>query len=273
VHGELPVAISLTGNPGAASTLPLRTRIGNPADPRRRPVMTAVTTLTLRADRGTGEASMILLWRDPSQVASGGGLYQVAPAGMFQPSHNAPWNIANDFSIWRAIVRELAEELLGRGEDYGSAGASINYDAWPLYAALSRARRAGQARVFWLGMGVDLLSLAPHQLTVLVSTRPCSTSCSPAGTANEEAGRIGPLRTPDRAAAGAGFTGQRQAYSTRQADRFGRSAAPLRLAGSTATAAAAGELASCRRSVRLASYPRRRKTDSLGRRVAGILAS
>ena len=106
VHGELPVAISLTGNPGAASTLPLRTRIGNPADPRRRPVMTAVTTLTLRADRDAGEASMVLLWRDPSQVASGGGLYQVAPAGMFQPSHDAPWNLANDFSLWRAIVRE-----------------------------------------------------------------------------------------------------------------------------------------------------------------------
>jgi hypothetical protein len=172
VHGELPVAISLTGNPGAALKLPLRTKIGNPADPRRRPVMTAVTTLTLRADRDTGEASMILLWRDPSQVASGGGLYQVAPAGMFQPSHNAPWNLPNDFSLWRAIVRELAEELLGRGEDYGSASRPISYDDWPLYAALSRARRAGQARVYWLGMGVDPLSLAADQLTVLVLDAP-----------------------------------------------------------------------------------------------------
>jgi hypothetical protein len=172
VHGEVPVRISLTGNPSAASLLPLRTKVGNPADPRRRPVMTAVTTLTLRADRDTGEASMILLWRDPSQVASGGGLYQVAPAGMFQPSHNAPWNLANDFSLWRAIVRELAEELLGCGEDYGSAGRPVDYDAWPLYAALSRARRAGQARLFWLGMGVDPLSLAADQLTVLVLDAP-----------------------------------------------------------------------------------------------------
>jgi hypothetical protein len=115
---------------------------------------------------------MILLWRDPSQVASGGGLYQVAPAGMFQPSHDAPWNLANDFSFWRATVRELAEELLGRGEDYGSAGRPVNYEAWPLYAALSRARRAGQARVFWLGMGVDPLSLAADQLTVLALDAP-----------------------------------------------------------------------------------------------------
>ena len=105
VHGELPVAISLTGNPGAASKLPLRSKIGNPADPRRRPVMTAVTTLTLRWDRDAGEASMILLWRDPAQVASGGGLYQVAPAGMFQPSHNAPVGRA-EFSFGYIAVHQ-----------------------------------------------------------------------------------------------------------------------------------------------------------------------
>jgi len=51
-----------------------------------------------------------------SQVASGGGQYQLAPAGMFQPSHSAPWNTANDFSLWRAITRELNEELLGGDE-------------------------------------------------------------------------------------------------------------------------------------------------------------
>jgi hypothetical protein len=217
VHGEVPVAISLTGNPGAASKLPLRTKIGNPADPRRRPVMTAVTTLTLRADRDAGEASMILLWRDPSQVASGGGLYQVAPAGMFQPSHNAPWNLANDFSLWRAIVRELAEELLGRGEDYGSASASICYEAWPLYAALSRAQRAGQARVFWLGMGVDPLSLAADQLTVLVLDAPVFDELFGSLVHANEEGRILTREPGARlgAAAGIGFTADNvKLYST-----------------------------------------------------------
>lgn len=232
VHGELPVAISLTGNPGAATTLPLRTKIGNPADPRRRPVMTAVTTLTLRADRDAGEASMILLWRDPSQVASGGGLYQVAPAGMFQPSHNAPWNLANDFSLWRAIVRELAEELLGRSEDYGSASRPINYDAWPLYAGLHRARRAGQARVFWLGMGVDPLGLAADQLTVLVLDAPVFDELFGSLVHANEEGRIltrepgARLGTP----AGVGFTADNvKLYST---DRpiVPASAALLRLA-------------------------------------------
>jgi hypothetical protein len=80
--------------------------------------------------------------------------------------------MANDFSLWRAITRELNEELLGGTEDYGSASRPLNYEAWPFYAALSRARRNGQARVFWLGMGVDPLSLAADQLTVLVLDAP-----------------------------------------------------------------------------------------------------
>jgi hypothetical protein len=194
--------------------------------------MTAVTTLTLRADRDAGEASMILLWRDPSQVASGGGLYQVAPAGMFQPAHNAPWNIANDFSIWRAIVRELAEELLGRGEDYGSAGRPINYDAWPLYAALSRARRAGQARLFWLGMGVDPLSLATDQLTVLVLDAPVFDELFGSLVHANEEGRV-VARDPDAepgAAAGVGFTADSVTQYSTSKPIVPASAALLRLA-------------------------------------------
>ncbi|MEP7026009.1 MAG: XRE family transcriptional regulator, partial [Actinomycetota bacterium] len=70
--GEVPILRSLTGDPVVAHALPLRAMIGNPADPGRRPLLTAVTTLTLRADRAAGTADMILHWRDPAKVASGG---------------------------------------------------------------------------------------------------------------------------------------------------------------------------------------------------------
>jgi hypothetical protein len=166
--GEVPVLRSLIGDPAVAHVLPLRALVGNPADPKRRPLMTAVTTLTLRVDRAAGTARMILHWRDPAQVASGGGLYQVAPAGIFQPSHDAPWNRENDFDLWRTIVRELSEELLGGDEDYRSGRGPIDYDGWPFYAALTKARQAGLAKVHWLGVGFDPLSLAADQLTVLV---------------------------------------------------------------------------------------------------------
>jgi hypothetical protein len=156
----------------AAGELPLRSLIGDPTDLRRRPVMAAVATLVLRADRAGGDTQMILHWRDPARVATGGGLYQVAPVGMFQPSHDAAWNLTNDFSLWRAIVRELAEELLGAGEDYHSDTAPIDYQRWPLYAALADARHAGSLGVHWLGLGLDPLTLVVDMLTVAVFDAP-----------------------------------------------------------------------------------------------------
>jgi hypothetical protein len=170
VAHEYAAANLSVGNPGrpAVAELPLRSLIGDPTDLRRRPVMTAVATLVLRVDRASGEVQMILHWRDPERVASGGGLYQVAPVGVFQPSHDAVWNRAHDFSLWRAIVRELSEELLGADEDYHSDTAPIDYQRWPLHAALADARHAGTLRVRWLGLGMDPLTLAIDMLTVAV---------------------------------------------------------------------------------------------------------
>jgi len=156
------------GQPPDMTALPARALIGEPTDLARRPTMVALCTLVLRADRSSGEAAMILHWRDPARVASGGGMYQVAPVGVFQPSHDAEWNQVNDFSLWRCFVRELAEELLGGGEDYQSDTAPIDYERWPLQAGLAGARRAGRLRVYWLGLGTDPLTLATDMLTVAV---------------------------------------------------------------------------------------------------------
>ncbi|GAB7184550.1 hypothetical protein ATKI12_4381 [Kitasatospora sp. Ki12] len=147
---------------------PFRAAIGDPTDLGRRPVMAAVSTLAIRYDRRTGSAEFVLHWRDPAKVASGGGLFQVMPVGMFQASHDAPWNEANDFDLWRAIVRELSEELLGSSEDYGSETRPIDYDAWPFNQTLSAARAAGTLRVYWLGLGMDPLTLVTDMLTVAV---------------------------------------------------------------------------------------------------------
>ncbi|MEV7929945.1 XRE family transcriptional regulator [Kitasatospora sp. NPDC088779] len=152
---------------GGAAT-PFRAAIGDPTDLARRPVMAAISTLTIRHDRRTGEAEFVLHWRDPEKVASGGGLFQVMPVGMFQASHDAPWNEGNDFDLWRAILRELSEELLGDAEDYGSDRAPIDYAAWPLNRSLTAAHEAGRLRVFWLGLGMDPLTFVTDMLTVAV---------------------------------------------------------------------------------------------------------
>ncbi|MGR3935230.1 helix-turn-helix domain-containing protein [Streptomyces sp. BRA346] len=153
----------------AASAMPFRSAIGDPTDLSRRPVMAAISTLTIRHDRTTDDAQFILHWRDPQKVATGGGLHQVMPVGMFQPSHDAPWNTANDFDLWRSIVRELSEELLGTTEDYGSDSAPINYEVWPFNMNLQQARRSGDLRVSWLGLGIDPLTFVCDMLTVVVA--------------------------------------------------------------------------------------------------------
>jgi hypothetical protein len=225
-HEYAAVTMAL-GGPGRTPTLkelPLRALLGDPADLRRRRVMVAVCTLVLRADRASGDTTMLLHWRDPARVASGGGLYQVAPVGVFQPSHDAGWNQANDFDLWRSIVRELSEELLGTGEDYRSHLAPIDYDRWPLYAGLTQARQAGTVRVYWLGLGVDPLSLAADMLTVAVFDAAVFDALFSGLVATNDEGHL---------VAGSGRTGSERgvAFCNENTERFaGRE--PMQAAGS-----------------------------------------
>jgi len=87
--------------------LPFRSLIDDPFDCRRRAMLPAIATLTLR--RGRSGETFLLHWRDPRKVATAAGIYDVIPAGEFQPSSTAPHDLTNDFDIWRNIVRELSE--------------------------------------------------------------------------------------------------------------------------------------------------------------------
>jgi hypothetical protein len=148
--------------------LRLRHAIGNPWDPAARPAGIAVSALTLRLDRAAGTASFPLHWRDPARVGHAGGMHQVIPVGIFQPSGEAPWNEANDFDLWRGMLREFAEELLGADEDHGSERAPIDYDRWPFARAMTDALRDGRIRAYCLGLGADPLTLALDLLTAVV---------------------------------------------------------------------------------------------------------
>jgi len=168
--------------------------------------MAAIAALVLRADRDSGDVQMILHWRDPARVATGGGLYQVAPVGMFQPSHDAAWNRARDFSLWRAIVRELSEELLGGGEDYHSDTAPIDYQRWPLYTTLAEARRTGTLRAQWLGLGLDPLTLVVDMLSVAVFDAALFDAVFAGLVSANEEGRIVTSEDPAGAAVGIPFS-------------------------------------------------------------------
>ncbi|MGH3123413.1 MAG: hypothetical protein ACRDND_20685 [Streptosporangiaceae bacterium] len=156
-----------TGGPPALADLPLRASVGDPCALPRRSALTAVTTVTLRRARD-GTASFLLHWRDPARVNHAGGLYQVMPAGIFQPVSAAPAAQRHDLSLWRCMTREFSEELLGGSEEYPTRAGRLDYGRWPFHRELAAARDAGTLRVTCLGLGVDPLTLATDILTVAV---------------------------------------------------------------------------------------------------------
>jgi transcriptional regulator with XRE-family HTH domain len=144
--------------------LAFRRLLGDPFDLRRRPLMGAIGTLTIRA----GECpSMVLHQRDGARVAGGGGMVHLLPAGIFQPSSIMPESVANDFSVWRNMQREFAEELLGHTE-YDGTGRPIDYLGTEPFATMERALRDGRIRVYYLGLTLDALTLCGDLLTVAV---------------------------------------------------------------------------------------------------------
>jgi len=148
--------------------LPFRELIGDPFDPQRRAIVPAIATLTVRLRRRPAEPSFLLHWRDPAKVAISGGTYGVIPTGEFQPSSAAPWDRRNDFDLWRNMVREYSEELLGAPEHDGTRNQPIVYEQWPLFQRLQAARADGSLSAFVLGIGVDALTLSTNVLTVVV---------------------------------------------------------------------------------------------------------
>ncbi|NKE59703.1 transcriptional regulator [Lentzea sp. PSKA42] len=149
---------------GHVDSLRLRAAVGDPCDPKRRPTNVAISTLTIRHDRASGEATFFLHWRDPKRVGHAGGMYQVLPVGIFQASSDDERNTENDFSLWRCMIREFAEELLGASEEHESP---IDYDGWPFAKRLTDSV-GDRVNVSYLGMGVDPLTFATDMLTVAV---------------------------------------------------------------------------------------------------------
>ncbi len=87
------------------------------------------------------------------------------PVGVFQPSAETPHAERADLDLWKCVVREYAEEFLGRSEDYGP---DFDYETWPLHRRLTDARESGDLRSVVLGVGVDPLTFATDILAVTV---------------------------------------------------------------------------------------------------------
>lgn len=140
----------------AGGPAPLRAAVGNPCDLTRRPANLAVSALTIRRDSAGDE--FLLHWRDPAKVGHAGGLYQVVPVGVFQSSG------PGDFDLWRFLLREYAEEVLGEPEV-----TAPDYTTWPFAVAMTGTDGVA-AHV--LGLGVDPLTFATDLLVRVVIDAP-----------------------------------------------------------------------------------------------------
>jgi transcriptional regulator with XRE-family HTH domain len=167
-HEIATVALDAGGNPQPAAPrlrdLPYRRLVGDPFDLAARPVMPAISTLTIR---GGSSPTFLLHRRDPGSVAMAGGMLQVIPSGIFQASSVLPAAAKADFSLLRNIEREFAEELLGFDEEHNGDGQPVDYEVEP-FAAMDRAVANGQLRIHCLGVALDALTLVGEILTVAV---------------------------------------------------------------------------------------------------------
>ncbi|WKU08814.1 hypothetical protein [Micromonospora sp. HUAS LYJ1] len=145
--------------------LPFRRLISDPFDLTSYPLMISVSTLTVRASKGG--STFFLMRRNPTKVAIAGGMLSVIPTGVFQPASVLPAPNSPDFDLWRNVMREYSEELLGHPEHDGG-GPPIDYSREEPFRSLDEARRAGRARIYCLGVGVDALNYVGDILTVAI---------------------------------------------------------------------------------------------------------
>jgi transcriptional regulator with XRE-family HTH domain len=151
--------------------LPFRRSIVDPFDLVARPMLPSINTLTIRQDSIDGHR-MYLHRRDAKSVAAAGGMYHVAPAGVFQPAALAPAHQRNDFSLWRNVQREFSEEFLGNAEHDGNSIDPISYDTDEPFVSFERARQAGDFQVFACAVVLEPLTLWVELLTVAVIAAP-----------------------------------------------------------------------------------------------------
>jgi len=127
--------------------------------------LTGISTLTILHD---GEALRIIMHiRGKSETAYAMGTNHVIPAGEFQPSCKAPTSFKSDFDFWKNIMREYAEEIGGMDEYDGNSSSPFKYETEP-FMSLQNEKTKNNIKVFYLGIGLDVMTLQGEILTAAV---------------------------------------------------------------------------------------------------------
>jgi hypothetical protein len=145
--------------------LGVRRRIADPFDLTNRVASFGVLTLTIQ---NSLSGATFIMHKRSGNYAVGDALYHVVPAGEFTPSDVGQAAIGADFELWRNIVREYAEELLGIPDAQGTGGRRLDYEHVSPYQEMTQAIRDGRLRLYTFGIALDPLTFKPELLTAAV---------------------------------------------------------------------------------------------------------
>ena len=153
---QFEAAHQLRETAGASLAGPYRRSLGTPFSLTNRNCAIGISVLTVcRTRKGP---FFYLQRRAAAQVATLGGMAGLVPAGEFQPSSAAYAAVGSDADVWRCVMREFAEEFLGRPDVSGQRGALVDYERESPFRELQRARRKGSVRPYLLDIGFDPVS-------------------------------------------------------------------------------------------------------------------
>lgn len=109
--------------------------------------------------------------RSATEVAEGINTISVVPAGTFQPRHKRDGYHSQDFDLYTNLIREFAEELLGVEEFRNLSAKLTDIFEIEILKEIDYFVRKGLIKVYYLGIGLDCLTIKPEILTALVLER------------------------------------------------------------------------------------------------------
>lgn len=148
-------------------------------------ILTGISTLTFLKD---GDNLRFLI-HERGKTAYANGVFHVIPAGEFQPENDAPLAFKNDFSWWKNIMREYAEEVGGKKEFDGNKASKADYNTAP-FNELQKAIDSKKASIYYVGFGLDPLTLQGEILTISVFDYDTFTSIFPKIIDENDEGKI-----------------------------------------------------------------------------------
>lgn len=154
-----PADLPLRGNPSLAFDLEGRSAVPG--------INTLFVVLNYRP-RGAPRKHVFFYHDRRESVGEAQNTFHVVPAGTFQPYSKDDVFHNRDFSLRRNVLRELAEELLGRSEVQGMNNKGEDFANDPLIRPFRKAIENGTAKLAFLGLGLDPITTKPEILTCLV---------------------------------------------------------------------------------------------------------